>query len=561
MHSKIRSTIFIELILFSFILHKGIVSAQLPPRIERPTIPSKPLPEIPKEPKFEIQPRSEQRQVDNFPTLVVKEFKFIESTVIPERILQGVVQPYLGRRINMNDIFEIEAKLNQLYDRQGYITSGASFLIKDNPFINVNNAVLNVRIIEGEIGNVNIIGSRRLQKYVKNRLYTKGKVIQVKDLQRNLRLLSDDPLLKKIDANLSPDEPLNSSNLAVKVEPADPYKVSLFADNYRNCNVGCIERGVDFVALNPTTLGDKLSFSYINSNGSNSILTSYSVPINTQNTTLSFDFSYGNNSVIAFPANILDIKGLSQSYGLSIRQPLLRVANQKNRFDLGMDFGIQHFQIQDELLGINFPVSRGSDDNGLTKLTAINFSQDATYKDGVQIATIKSQVRLGVDLDASTGPGFHNGNFLSFRAEGDWVHKVSHSTFFSLKFAAQYSSTTLPSSEQLSLGGIPSVPGYPQDSYLADYGVFGGISLTKAISLGNYGRFFIGPIFNVGYGGNNGVADLLPVVIAAPGLEMSYEFNQNLYANLTYAIPLFDINQDRNSLQGSGLYLGVRYVF
>jgi hemolysin activation/secretion protein len=537
------------------------VKGQLPPRIDRPASPDNTLPTPLPEPQLNIQPRTEQLHVDLLPTLTVRQFRFIDSTVIPETVLQSVVQPYLDKKISMNSIYEIEDKLNQLYQDKGYVTSGASIFIKDNSSIDINNAVINIRIIEGEIGTVKVVGSKRLTKYIQRRLYPKGKVIQSKELQKSLRLLIDDPLFKKFEANLIPAKPLNRSDVVVKVEPSDSYKVSLFADNYRNCNVGCIERGVDFIALNPTTLGDKLSFTYINSNGSDSILSSYSLPLNSQNTTLNFDFSYGNNSIIAFPANILDIRGSSQSYALSIHQPILRLAGERNRFDLGLGLGIQHFEVQNTLLGLNFPVSRGADNNGFTKLSVLDFAQDATYRDSEQIASVRSEVRLGVNLDASTGPGFHNGNFLSFKEEGFWTRKITHNTFFSVRIAAQYAATTLPSTEQLSLGGIPSVPGYPQDAYLADYGLYGGVSFTKAFTFGKYGRLFIGPIFNVGYGGNNGSTDLAPTLIAAPGLEASYEFNQNLFANLTYAIPLFDIGQDRNSLQGSGLYLSVKYVF
>ena len=538
-----------------------IAYSQLPPRNEKPTQPDTTVPNIPREPDIEIQPRTKPWKVDNFPGLVVKKFIFLDSTVISEKDLQEIVQPYIGKNISMIQFYEIEDKLNQLYDDKGFFTSGASIFIQDNPIINLKNAEIKIRIIEGKIGTINIFGSSRLSNYIKQRLYKRNKVVNRNELQKNIRLLIDDPLIKKLSIRLFPSGPLNYSNIDVNVEPSTPYHVSLFIDNYRNCNVGCLERGVDFTALNPSTLGDKLSFTYVNSDGSNSIFSSYVVPINSENTTVGFNFSYGNNAITAFPANILNIKSLSQNYSLSIRQPILRLATNKIRLDSGLTFGIERYVIQDSLLGINIPVSRGADNNGLTKLTIINLAHDVTYKDSSQIASLKSEARIGVDVDAATGPGFHEGTFLSFREEGLWIHKLTSNIFLESRVAAQYATSTVPSSEQLSLGGIWSVPGYPQDSALVDYGLFGGVSLFKAISLKKFGQLYIGPSFNFGYGGNNGALDSKPVVIAAPGLNINYELNQNLFANFTYALPLIDIGQRQNTLQGDGLYMSIRYVF
>lgn len=560
MQSKIDSCFFIACSSF-FFLGQTVTSAQLPPRIERPIQPNIIIPEPPAEPKLEIKNRDETPQVEELPNLIVKQFRFINNTVISETELQSVVAPYIGKSISMVDIYAIRDVISTLYIDKGYITSGVSILIEDNPLIDLKAATLNIRLNEGLLENIQVNGSRKLTRYIRQRIYVKNKVLKSNDLLKALRLLGDDPLIKKIDASLTPAEPLNRSNLMVNVTPAKPFQISLFADNQRNCNVGCFERGVEFIARNPSTLGDSLSFTYVNSNGSDSIQANYSLPLNSRNTTLKFQYAYGNNSVISFPASILEIEGRSQTFQVGLRHSILRLANERRRFDLGVELGLEHFNLQNTLLGFDFPVSRGADNNGLTKISVLSLVQDATYKDTVQVANLKTELRLGVDLDSSTGPGFKKGGFVIFRTQGSWTRKLPLNTFFGMKLGAQYSEDPLVGSEQLSLGGISSIPGYPQDTALTDRGVYGGVSFTKALSLGKSSQLALSTFFNVGYGSSNGLFEQAPVVLAALGVQISYSFNQRLFADLTYAIPIFDVGQNRSNLQGDGLSLSIRYVF
>lgn len=544
------------------LLNQAVSKAQLPPRIERPVQPNFIVPETPIEPELKIENRDQPSRVDEVPDLTVKEFKFINNTVISEIELQSIVAPYIGKKISMVDIYAIRDEISKLYADKGFITSGVSFLIADNPVIDLSAASLNIRLNEGKLDNIRVSGSKRLARYIRKRIYVKNKVLKSTELQKALRLLGDDSLIKRIDAYLSPAEPLNRSNLDVTVTPSNLFQVTLFADNYRNCNVGCFERGVEFIARNLTTLGDISSFTYVNSNGSDSIQTSISLPLNSQNTTLKFQYSYGNNSIISFPASILEIEGRSQSFQIGLRHPILRLANDKRRFDLGIGLGLEHFSVQNKLLGFDFPVSRGADNNGLTKISILSLIQDATYKDSVQIASLRTELRLGVDLGSTTGPGFKKDGFVVIRTQGSWTRKLPFNTFFGIRMGAQYSENPLVGTEQFSLGGISSVPGYPQDTTLTDRGVFGGVNYTKAISLGKNSQLAFTTFFNVGYGSSvNSASEDPPVLLAAPGVQISYAFNQSLFADLTYAVPIFDLGQNRGNLQGDGLSLSIRYVF
>jgi hemolysin activation/secretion protein len=536
-------------------------NAQLPPKIEPPKAPAAPSIETPQEPQLNIEKIPEVPQVDTFPTLTVKKFEFIDNTVVSTNDLQPIIQKYIGKTIGTSELRLIRDSVTKLYADKGYVNSGVAILLIDNAPIDLTNAVIKIRIIEGELGEIRISGSKKLIEYIKDRLSKKGQILNSNHLIEKLRLLSDDPLIKQINAKLIPSDAVNRSNLEVEVKPSKPYTVELFADNYRNSNVGSFERGVDFLALNPFSEGGKLTFRFSNSNGSNTIQSSYSRPITRDNTTLTFQYAFGNNSVITSPVNILDIKSSSQSYFLGIRHPILRHASDKDRIEIGLGFGIEHRENQDNLLGFDFPVSRGSDNNGLTKLSVLSFSQDATYRDISQAVSLRSEVRFGVDIGSVTGPGYDRGQFWAWRGDAQWARKLPWELLFATRVGLQFSDRPLVASEQLSLGGISTIPGYPQDSYLSDNGIYGGFSLSKAINIGKYGRLSIGPFFNIGYGWGNGAFDESPQLLAAPGISLDYEINQSFYGSLSYGIPIFSNNLNRRNLQADGLSLSVRYVF
>jgi hemolysin activation/secretion protein len=551
---------FISLIFYFWIFYPSIVFAQLPPKIE-PTEPYIiPVPEVPQEPELDIEEKPTSPQIDNFPPFTVKEFQFIGNTVFSTETLQSIVKPFVGKKVGISELTSIREKLMKAYIESGFITSGVAILLRDNANINLSDAIFKIRIIEGKLGEIKINGSKRLSHYVKQRLNQRG-ILNTNRLLEDLRFLSDDPLVKSIRGKLTASDVINRSELAVKIVPAKPYIVEVFANNQRSPNVGSFQRGVNGNIFNPLALGDRTSFYISNSNGSDVLQTSYTVPINKQNTALTFQYSYGTNAVIARPVDSLDIKGSSQSYFFGVRHPIFRRATNRNRIEVGLGIGLEHRESQESLLGFNFPISRGSNNEGLTKTSVLNFVADATYRDTIQAASIRSDVRLGIDIDSETGPGFDNGQFLSWRADGQWARKLPWDLTFISRIGLQIADRPLVASEQLSLGGIGTIPGYPQDAYLADNGFYWGFNLSKGFDFGRYGRLSVGPFFYLGRGWGNGEFDEPAQWLMAPGIGLNYEFNQSLYASVSYGFPIFNLGQIRDNLQSDGLLISVSYVF
>jgi hemolysin activation/secretion protein len=541
------------------VLNTQATNAQIsPPVREKEQLPI-PQPLEPKTPPIDKPPLQPSLPDVDIPPCIVNKFLFIDNTVFTSKQLEAVVSKYIGRELNVSELTEARNEITEYYVRRGYINSGAAILIADNPSLNLSGANLYIRVIEGKLGAIKVNGSRRLNKYVSNRVKQQG-AFNYNKLEKSLFLLQDDELVKDIKGSLNPESTglLNVAELNIDVL-AEKHRATVFANNNHNPNSGTFERGVSLTALNPSTLGDKLEVIYRNTSGSNSISTSYKVPLNTQNTTLSFFYQLGNNSTIERPFNNLDLIGVSEAYSVSIRHPVFRNVNEASRSEFAVSMSLEHLESQDQILGFDFPITRGANDSGQIKTTALRFGQDWRYRDKNQDAFLSSQFSLGIDLGSTTGPNFNKGQYFLWRGNALWNRKLPWELSLLSKVGLQFSNRLLASSEQFSLGGAETVRGYRQDGAQADNGIFSSLELRIPIYNGKTSKLALSPFIDVGYGWDNFGLGNQSDLIASTGLSLQYTFSDRLSANFTWGVPLLEVTNEKKSLQEQGLLFSLKW--
>ncbi len=534
-----------------------IVCAQPLPPVKTPDKTPTPKPLEPKSSPIQ-KPLNKLKLLEiEVPPLIVRRFIFLDNKVFSSQMLKDLLSKYLDKKLSILDLRKIREIITEYYIRHGYINSGAAILIKDNPRINLNGDKLSIRVIEGKLSTLTINGSRRLSKYVGARLEQKG-AFNYNRFTKSVFLLQDDPLIADIQVSLEPTNRINVAKANVKVAPTKPYKVEVFTDNYRNPGIGSFERGVEFTALNPLAIGDKVNFRYSNTNGSDSLVANYDVPINRQNTTVRFSYLYGNNEIVEKPFNGLGLIGVSQIYSLGIRHPLFRRATEKNRSEFALSLTLDHLENQDQFFGFNFPVSRGANDIGQIKTTTLRFAQEWQYRDISQATFLRSQFSIGLDIDATTSVAFDNGQFFAWRGDAIWSRKLPWKLVLVSKAALQISDRPLISAEQLSAGGA-SVRGYRQDGTFGDNGILGSLELKIPILNKPFGKLGIAPFFDVGYVWDNGTGSQRDL-LASIGLSLQYDFSDRISANFTWGLPLTGVSGERKSLQDQGFLFSLRWL-
>ena len=149
---------------------------------------------------------------------MLRGFKIVGSTILTQVELAETVAPFLDRRIEAETLPLITDALTQRYIEAGYISSGA--IVPDQ---SVENGILEIQIIEGEVGRFEVETSGHLRSgFVESRMRSilEGP-LQLLELDRALRILQLDERIARVDAVIVPTETLGESRLLLEVEEAN----------------------------------------------------------------------------------------------------------------------------------------------------------------------------------------------------------------------------------------------------------------------------------------------------------------------------------------------------
>jgi len=491
---------------------------------------------------------------NNSESVTVKQFEVLGSSVFSDQELQEITNPYLNRPLSIIDLLQIRTKITELYIDRGYITSGAYIPEQD-----LQTGIVTIQIIEGGIDEIKVTGLTRLQEgYIQSRIA----IATAKPLNRNrlleaLQLLQINPLIESISANLSPSLQAGLNNLEVKIREAKTFSTQVSFDNSRTPSVGSERRQVQLTEANLTGLGDRLSLSYSNTDGSNAIDASYTVPFNPENGTISLNFSTSASNVIESPFNILDITSNSRNYELTIRQPIV----QSIAHDLAVGFSLSHRQSSASLLGGSIPFpSTGADPNGQTRVTAIRFFQEYVQRSAEAVFAARSQFSLGINaFGATINPNSPDGRFLAWRGQTQYVKLLAPDTLLFLRADLQLSDRPLLSQEQISIGGQDTLRGYRQDALLSDNGLL--LSAEVRIPILRMpeinGLLQVVPFLDFGTVWNYANPNPDPSSLASLGMGLRLQISDRLTMRLDVGIPLSRVAADKKTLQENGIYFSI----
>jgi len=127
----------------------------------------------------------------------VKKIEFDGLTVFTRDQLVSLLEPIEGKTVTFETLNSLRHKLSELYLNKGYINSGVTI-----PDQKVKNGIIVLKVIEGDLTNIEIEGLERLdQSYVENIILNiVGKPLNVLELSEALKLLEQDKLIKQINA-------------------------------------------------------------------------------------------------------------------------------------------------------------------------------------------------------------------------------------------------------------------------------------------------------------------------------------------------------------------------
>lgn len=560
-----KATFLIPLLIIDPAHSQTVVASSQIRTIQEPWEVPRPLPErldptIP----YPNAPPLRENAPSNQQIIKVASFVFKGNTVIRTQELESVVASYLVREITFDDLRQVGKVITKLYVDKGYITSGAFLPIVENQGINPHGAVITIQVVEGRLDKIEIIGGARLHNYIRQRLPSTVEVVNEKHLLEALRRLRQDPLIESISAQLDNGSSVDRNILTVKVKERQSFTIETGLDNYRSPATGSFQRFLEIEDANLLGIGDKLSVSYRNTDGSNTLSTSYSVPLNPQNSTIEFSYINSSDNIIENPFNSLDILSNARGYELSFRQSIVRKATATSTQEFALKLTASRLESESSLLNTPYPLNTGADSNGITRISAIRFSQEWLSRSTQGSLSLRSQFSFGIGaFGATINNSAPDGRFFAWRGQGGWVRKLGSDAQFIALANLQLADRPLASLEQITSGGAGSVRGYREATFLTDNAFLFSTELHLAAWTQSNQQFSIIPFFDFAFSWNNNTVETpnSAGTLASIGLGLQYQVGNRFNARLDYGFPLInvDTNSDKRTWQENGVLFSINY--
>jgi len=468
------------------------------------------------------------------PALMVftEEIRVLGSTVFTAEELAGVTNPYLNREITSEDIESLRVALTLLYVKHGYSTSGA--LVPDQAIVD---GVLTIQIVEGKLSQINVEGNYWFRtSYFTSRLrLDAGPPVKVNSLQQRLQRFQTDRRIERINAELKPGERRGESLLNVRVAERRPIKAWLEYNNFTSPGVGSNQVFGTIADENLLGFGDMLRVRYgqsfgtdTNAHGSGinpNLNVNYLIPITPYDTTFGFDYRKLDFSTIQSSFKPLDITGKLQSFGFTLRQPVLRSPSQ----ELALALTGQSQSFETTLLGNPFEFQSGST-NGISQVSVLRFSQEYVNRAPNQVISALSRMSFGLPILGATinsASQEATGEFFSWLGQTQLVRRVSPANIQLLARAdLQVSNKHLFVIEQMAVGGRYSVRGYREFTMLRDNVFLGSLEARIPVYTSAVGKelLYLVPFFDYGRGWNTTVTTPSPEWLASVGVGAIWHF-------------------------------------
>lgn len=524
----------------------------LPPAQPPQPLPIEPIPE----PEVQREPPLNVPEVNFKDSIQVTGFQFVGNTVIDDQTLEALAAQFMGRTLDLSELLQVRTLVTDYYESQGFTTSGAFILVADNLSFDTTNANIVIRVIEGKLQELKIVGAKHLQGYIRQRVVaTQSGVFNEKQLFQSLKQLQLNQRIDRIAARLDNGSVLDQSILTLEVDPAPSSSVKVNLNNYGSPTVGTFTRSLAYENLNVFGLGDTFRVSYSNATGSNGIAVSYGVPINAQDGYAEISYSYDNSHIIEPPFDALDISATSQSFRFSVQQPVFRQISDNTIQELVVGLAATHEKSESFLFNQRFPVFGGADDQGRISTTVLSLFQNYSRIDGQQSLLLNSTFNFGL------GGSTENSQFFSWQGNALWARRLPLNLTLITRGNLQFADRQLLSSQQASLGGINTVRGFRTNQIVSDNQASGSVELQIPVYNGSKGSLVIYPFVDAGVGYNNSEDFLENTgVLASVGFGLRYQY-KNLALRFDYGYGFEGRSERRRTLQENGATLSLEYTF
>lgn len=528
-------------------------------RLAPQTIQPRPAPPVFKLPELPIPP--DRGPLSAAPIFILKSVEFDGNTVFTDEQLRSIAKPYLGRRVSTEDLQNLRNRLSRRYLNSGYINSGAVL-----PDQQVTAGSITYRIIEGQVTDIRVTGHENVHPdYIRMRLaLSGGPPLNVQQLQEQVQILLQDPLIERVDVKLGPGTRLGEAELTVNVAEKPRHSVRATVSNSRPPSVGEFEGQTELEFRNLTGWGEAYRVTLSKTKGLEEAIGRIEIPVTAWDTKIYFEISNSDSEVVEQPFNTIDVEGKSRDYLVGITQPVYRTGSKT--FSLALEFDRRRSETF--LLGVPFSFSQGPI-NGRSDVAVFRFIQNWLDRGQDRVIAAQSIFSKGVDQFGATtnASDIPDGDFFAWLGQFQYVRRVYNDIQVLFRAEAQYTRDRLLPLEKYQVGGANSVRGYRENQLVRDKGY--ALSLEGRVPVAKL------PVPNISLRADDGVIELAPFLdfgrawdeevenvgqtkLLSAGVGLRWRISDSVLATLYWAHPFLDQPTIAdNAIQDDGLHFRI----
>ncbi len=393
------------------------------------------------------------------PTFFVKSIELVGVKSFPVEEFKPLVQKYENRDISVSELKILAREVERDYLRKGIIA--ACFL----PPQDVQEGMVSMRVVEAKMGTLDIKEGKYFSKERVNYYWRiqPGEVLRYDRISRSLQFMNKNPD-RTAKAALHAGEKPETTDVLLDVTTNFPGHVTATLDHEGAPSTGKLRKGLGFVHNNFLGMDDTLIGGYSGGKNFGGGYGYHRIPITNYGTTL----LYGYSRTKSFPKGdyeAWEISSMQESYSAFIYQDLFYKDEYKGEISAGLDMSNKRV-VSGQIGTLN-----------ADRLRVVSASGTLLSRGFGNTTSIKPSIYQGL-------------NFLGARRKSEYSSRQAENTFTkvmmsanmrqalvknfqaNIKFTGQAASEKLMPQQELYIGGIDSVRGYPSGDYLADTGFY-----------------------------------------------------------------------------------------
>lgn len=390
---------------------------------------------------------------------------------------KDIVAKYENKETTISDLKILAKEIEREYLRKGVIA--ACFL----PPQDIKEGAVVLRVVEAKMGELEV---KKMRYFNEDRIkyywgIEPGEVLRYEKISRSLQFINKNPD-RMAKASLHAGDKPETTDIVVDTATNFPIHITATLDHEGSPSTGKLRKGFGIVDNNLLGLDDTLIVGYTGGKAFSGVYGYHRVPITNFGTT----FMYGYSQSRAFPEKDyerFEISSKSESYSAFVYQDLFQKDEYKGEFSMGLEKSSKRVVAESSGLPLNqVPASGSTGDLNVDRLTTATVNTTLIGKGPGSSVSFKPEFSQGLNMLGAR----RKNEYSSRQAENTPTRLMLTSTYrkalyknyqASLKFRGQFASEKLTPQQEMYLGGIDSVRGYPSGDYLADTGFYSNIEL------------------------------------------------------------------------------------